>query len=153
MRSRLIAAFIAVALLAALASAWVANLVVPFYPSLGKLLRPALISHLFGFYGPGTGRQLPGLNAPGPGTALAVALAASGLLLATITGLAFAAARTPAPVTRCRANAATAICRVLCSSPGSAGSGRSVTGPENGERRRRGVPLDRAVRDRDAKYR
>ena len=93
MRTRLIAAFVVVALLAALASAWVANLVVPFYPSLGKLLRPALISHLFGFYVPGTRRQLPGLNAPGPGTALAIALAASGLLLAAITGLAFAAAR------------------------------------------------------------
>jgi two-component system sensor histidine kinase MtrB len=93
-RTRLIAAFIVVALLAALASAWVANLVVPFYPSLGKVLRPALISHLFGFYVPGTGhRQLPGLNAPGPGTALVIALVASALLLAAITGLAFAAAR------------------------------------------------------------
>lgn len=99
MRARLIAAFIVVALLAALASAWVTNLIVPFYPSLGRLIRPALISDLLGSYVPGTGLRGTGLRgpaaagAPGPGTALAFALAASGLLLATITGLAFAAAR------------------------------------------------------------
>jgi hypothetical protein len=39
-RARLIAAFIVVALLAALASAWVTNLIVPFYPSLGNLVPP-----------------------------------------------------------------------------------------------------------------
>ena len=44
MRARLIVAFIVVALLAALASAWVANLILPFYPSLGALIRPAWIS-------------------------------------------------------------------------------------------------------------
>src|SRR6266568_2277857 len=94
MRTRLIIAFIVVALLSALASAWVANLIVPFYPSLGNLIRPALISHLLGSYVPGTGRRPPwGPDAPAPATALAFVLAASGLLLATITGLAFAAAR------------------------------------------------------------
>jgi two-component system sensor histidine kinase MtrB len=93
-RARLIAAFIAVALLAALASAWVANLIVPFYPSLGNLIRPALISHLLGSHVPGIGRRPPGgWGFPTRTTALAFALAASGLLLATITGLAFAATR------------------------------------------------------------
>jgi two-component system sensor histidine kinase MtrB len=93
-RARLIAAFIAVALLAALASAWVANLIVPFYPSLGNLVRPALISHLLGSHVPGTGHRPPeGSGFPARATALAFVLAASGLLLATITGLAFAASR------------------------------------------------------------
>ena len=94
MRARLIAAFIVVALLAALASAWVVTLIVPFYPSVGNLIRPALISHLLGSHVPGTGRgPLRGPDFPARGTALAFVLGASGLLLATITGLAFAAAR------------------------------------------------------------
>jgi two-component system sensor histidine kinase MtrB len=93
-RARLIAAFVVVALLAALASAWVANLIVPFYPSLGNLVRPALISHLLGSHVPGLGRRPPdGSGFPARATALAFVLAASGLLLATITGLAFAASR------------------------------------------------------------
>jgi two-component system sensor histidine kinase MtrB len=92
-RARLIAAFIVVALLAALASAWVANLIVPFYPSLGNLVRPALISHLLGSYVPGTGRHRGGPGVPARSTAVVFVLAAAGLLLATITGLAFAAAR------------------------------------------------------------
>ena len=94
MRTRLIAAFIVVALLAALASAWVVTLIVPFYPSLGSLLRPALISHLLGSHVPGHARQPPwGPDFPAWDAALAFFLAASGLLLATITGLAFAATR------------------------------------------------------------
>jgi two-component system sensor histidine kinase MtrB len=95
-RARLIAAFIVVALLAALASAWVVTLIVPFYPSLGNLIRPALISHLLGSHVPGTGpgrRPPEGPDFPAQATALAFVLVASGLLLATITGLAFAAAR------------------------------------------------------------
>jgi two-component system, OmpR family, sensor histidine kinase MtrB len=93
-RARLIAAFIVVALLAALASAWVANLILPFYPSLGNLIRPDWISHLLGSHVPGSGRQPPGgPGAPARATALAFVLAAAGLLLATITGLAFAASR------------------------------------------------------------
>lgn len=95
MRARLIAAFIVVALLAALASAWVANLILPFYPSLGSLIRPDWISHLLNSHVPGVGRRPP----DGPGafpartTALAFVLTAAGLLLATIAGLAFAASR------------------------------------------------------------
>jgi two-component system sensor histidine kinase MtrB len=93
-RARLIGAFIVVALLAALASAWVANLILPFYPSLGSLIRPALISHLLGSHVPGTARRPPdGLGFPARAAALTFVLVAAALLLATITGLAFAAAR------------------------------------------------------------
>lgn len=94
MRTRLIISFIVVALLAALASAWVANLILPFYPSLGNLIRPDWISHLLNSHVPGAGRRPPGgPAAPARATALAFVLAAAGLLLATITGLAFAASR------------------------------------------------------------
>ncbi len=94
MRTRLIISFIVVALLAALASAWVANLILPYFPSLGNLIRPALVSHLLGSHVPGTRRPPPGRpDPPARATAAAFVLAASGLLLATITGLAFAASR------------------------------------------------------------
>jgi two-component system, OmpR family, sensor histidine kinase MtrB len=94
MRTRLIISFIVVALLAALASAWVANLILPYYPSLGNLIRPALISHLLNSHVPGVGLRLPGgPDAPARATALVFVLAAAGLLLATITGLALAASR------------------------------------------------------------
>jgi two-component system sensor histidine kinase MtrB len=94
MRTRLIIAFIVVALLAALASAWVANLILPFFPSLSHLIRPAWISHLLHSHVPASGRRLPGgPDAPTRPTALAFVLGAAGLLLATITGLAFAASR------------------------------------------------------------
>ena len=94
MRTRLIISFIVVALLAGLASAWVANLILPYFPSLGSLIRPAVISHLLGSHVPGTRRPPPGRpDPPARGTAVAFVLAAGGLLLATITGLAFAASR------------------------------------------------------------
>src|SRR6266566_1847575 len=94
MRTRLIISFIVVALLAALASAWVANLILPYYPSLGNLIRPAWISQLLNSHVPGVGRLPPGApGAPARATALVFVLAAAGLLLATITGLAFAASR------------------------------------------------------------
>lgn len=94
MRTRLIISFIVVALLAALASAWVANLILPFYPSLGNLIRPAWVSHLLNSHVPGAGRRPAGPpGAPARATAFAFVLAAAGLLLATITGLAFAASR------------------------------------------------------------
>jgi two-component system sensor histidine kinase MtrB len=93
-RARLIAAFIVVALLAALASAWVVTLILPFYPSLGNLIRPAWISHLLNSHVPGLGPRSPGMpDAPARDAALAFVLGAAGLLLATITGLAFAASR------------------------------------------------------------
>jgi two-component system, OmpR family, sensor histidine kinase MtrB len=94
MRTRLIISFIVVALLAGLASAWVANLILPYFPSLGDLIRPALISHLLGSHVPGTRRPPPGRpDPPARATAVAFVLVAGGLLLATITGLAFAASR------------------------------------------------------------
>jgi two-component system sensor histidine kinase MtrB len=94
MRTRLIISFIVVALLAGLASAWVANLILPYFPSLGDLIRPALISHLLGSHVPGTRRPPPGRpDPPARGTAVLFVLVAGGLLLATITGLAFAASR------------------------------------------------------------
>jgi two-component system, OmpR family, sensor histidine kinase MtrB len=93
MRTRLIISFIVVALLAGLASAWVANLIIPFFPSVGNLIRPALISRLLGSHVPGVGRRPPGTHAPTWATAVAFVLTTGGLLLATITGLAFAASR------------------------------------------------------------
>jgi two-component system, OmpR family, sensor histidine kinase MtrB len=82
------AAFIVVALLAALATAWVINLIVPFYPWLAKLLiNPVPVQHLFYSHKPGQ------MYAPAPPAALAFCLAVTGILLAAITGLAFAASR------------------------------------------------------------
>ncbi len=82
MRTRLIIAFIVVALLAALAAAWLANLILPYYPWL--VVMPAPIRHLL--YDKAT---------HGPGTAAVIlfCLAAAVLLLAAIVGLAFAASR------------------------------------------------------------
>src|ERR1700691_140722 len=97
MRTRLIISFIVVALLAALASAWVASLILPYYPSLGNLIRPAWISQLLNSHVPRIGQRhppgVPDARAPARTAALALVLAAAGLLLATITGLAFAASR------------------------------------------------------------
>ena len=88
MRARLIVAFIVVALLAALATAWVFNLIVPFYPSLSRLLiNPVPVQHLFYSRKPGH------MYAPAPSGALAFCLIMSGVLLAVIGGLAFAASR------------------------------------------------------------
>jgi two-component system sensor histidine kinase MtrB len=95
-RIRLIVAFIVVALLTAIATAWVINLVVPWYPWLGNLVPPAprLLSHLL--Y---TGslkydrRHSSHGGVPPPPGALAFCLIAGGVLLAAIAGLAFAASR------------------------------------------------------------
>jgi two-component system sensor histidine kinase MtrB len=87
-RTRLIVAFIVVALLAALASEWVINLIVPFYPSLARLLvNPVPVQHLF------YSRRHGHMYAPAPPAALAFCLTTGGLLLAVIIGLAFAASR------------------------------------------------------------
>jgi len=88
MRTRLIVAFIVVALLAALATAWVLNLIAPFYPWLANLLiNPVPVQHLFYTHKPGR------MYAPAPPAALAFCLTTAGLLLAAIVGLAFAASR------------------------------------------------------------
>ena len=96
MRARLIVAFIVVALLAALATAWVSDLIVPWYPWLGHLLSaPQPLVHLLYSRTPPKLRHkgYPPVNAPTPPAALAFCLTAGGLLLAAITGLAFAASR------------------------------------------------------------
>ena len=96
MRIRLIVAFIVVALLTAVATDWVVNQVVPWYPWLGNLVPPIprLLSHLL--Y---TGSlkyhhgHLRHSGVPPPPGALAFCLIAGGALLAAIAGLAFAASR------------------------------------------------------------
>jgi two-component system, OmpR family, sensor histidine kinase MtrB len=95
-RIRLIVAFIVVALLTVVATAWVVNQVVPWYPWLGNLVPPIPrpLSHLL--Y---TGslkyhhRHRSPSGAPPPPGALAFCLIAGGVLLAAIAGLAFAASR------------------------------------------------------------
>jgi two-component system sensor histidine kinase MtrB len=95
-RIRLIVAFIVVALLTAVATAWVIDQVVPWYPWLGNLVPPIprLLSHLL--Y---TGslkyhhRHRSPSGVPPPPGALAFCLIAGGVLLAAIAGLAFAASR------------------------------------------------------------
>jgi two-component system sensor histidine kinase MtrB len=97
-RLRLIVAFIVVALLAALASQWVIDLVIPTYPSLHVVVDPPQwVLHLFG------ARNPPGIfnnrNGPGfgrevnPFFAIIFCLTAALVLLAIITGLAFLASR------------------------------------------------------------
>ena len=96
MRIRLIVAFIVVALLTAVATAWVVDQVVPWYPWLGNLVPPIprLLSHLLYTgslkYRHGHPRHSGGPPPPG---ALAFCLIAGGVLLAAIVGLAFAASR------------------------------------------------------------
>ena len=88
MRWRLIVAFIVVALLAALASQWVVNLLIPVFPSLHVLVDPPRWLNLL-FY-----NRHPGQGPPQMRLFLAVVLGLAALfLLAVITGLAFAASR------------------------------------------------------------
>ena len=90
MRTRLIVAFIAVALLAALASAWLTSVVIPYFPSLhGLFTAPKPLLEVF----------IPVLHHP-DGMFHPRSLAATGfflapvaLLLVVITGLAFAASQ------------------------------------------------------------
>ena len=93
MRIRLIVAFIVVALLTVVATAWVWNLIVPWYPWLGNLVPapPRLLQHLL-YTGSLTGHKPHRGVATSPG-ALAFCLIAGAVLLAAITGLAFAASR------------------------------------------------------------
>src|SRR6516164_7000386 len=91
MRTRLIVAFIVVALLAALAAVWFNNLIVPFYgwPSWlpGWVTSPTPLIHMLYKHHRGT------MPHPGPVGVIVFCLAAIGLLLALITGVAVAASR------------------------------------------------------------
>jgi len=91
MRTRLIVAFVVVALLAALAAVWFSNLIVPFYgwPSWipGWVTSPVPVIHLLYKHHRGT------MPHPGPVGVIVFCLAAIGLLLALITGVAVAASR------------------------------------------------------------
>jgi two-component system, OmpR family, sensor histidine kinase MtrB len=100
MRTRLIVAFIVVVVLAAIPEAWLISLVFHWYPSLAKLaVMPAPLGDLLA----APALPPPGLRAfshpvrtSGPPDPFAVAvfcLVAGGLVLAVITGLAFAASR------------------------------------------------------------
>ena len=92
MRRRLIVAFIVVALLGALASQWVIKLVLLVFPSLHVLVDPprwALQWAQSLFFNP----NHPGGMLPAPFLAVVFSLTAALLLLAVITGLAFAASR------------------------------------------------------------
>jgi two-component system, OmpR family, sensor histidine kinase MtrB len=96
MRTRLIVAFIVVALLTAVAAAWVINLIVPWYPWLGHLIAtPRWLVHLLysGQGPPKPRRGVPPIHVPTPPVALAFCLTMGGVLLAVIAGLAFAASR------------------------------------------------------------
>jgi two-component system, OmpR family, sensor histidine kinase MtrB len=90
-RTRLIVAFIVVALVAAVLAAWLTSVVVPFFPSLRVLPLPKPFLELLirGLHNPGSGVLNPGQLA-----ALALFLLVPAVLLLTvITGLAFAASR------------------------------------------------------------
>jgi two-component system sensor histidine kinase MtrB len=91
-RARLIVAFIVVALLAALLAVWLTSVILPFFPSLHVLTlpsKPLLASLISALHHPGGGILHPRQLA-----ALALFLLAPAvLLLAVITGLAFAASR------------------------------------------------------------
>ena len=92
MRTRLIVAFIVVALLAALLAAWLTSVILPFFPSLRGLTpvpKPLLISLIRALHNPGGGMLNPGQL----GALALFVLAPAVLLLAVIAGLAFAASR------------------------------------------------------------
>jgi two-component system, OmpR family, sensor histidine kinase MtrB len=90
-RLRLIVAFIVVALLAALASQWVINLVLPAFPSLHVLVNPPkwALHLVYEQSHPGSGMH----RQARPLLITAFCLAAALFLLAVITGLSFAASR------------------------------------------------------------
>jgi len=89
-RRRLIVAFIVVALLAAVASAWLTTVIDPFFPALhGLILAPKPLLILLVRFAHHPGRMLR----PAPLAALAFFLAPAVLLLTAIIGLAFAASR------------------------------------------------------------
>jgi two-component system sensor histidine kinase MtrB len=91
-RTRLIVAFIVVALLAALLAAWLTSVILPFFPSLRGLTpvpKPLLISLIRALHNPGGGM----LNPAQLGALALFVVAPAVILLAVITGLALAASR------------------------------------------------------------
>jgi len=89
-RTRLIVAFIVVALLAALASVWLTSVILPFFPSLRSLVpapKPLVFPLTEALHHPG------GMLQPRQLGAVAFFVAPAVLLLAVIIGLAFAASR------------------------------------------------------------
>ena len=95
-RASLIIAFIGVALLSALASAWFINLILPWYhfPSWLHyvITGPTPLAHLLYTSGPHI-RGQPLTKFPAPPAALAFFLTATAVLLAVISGVVFAASR------------------------------------------------------------
>jgi two-component system, OmpR family, sensor histidine kinase MtrB len=96
-RTRLIVAFIAVVMLAAIPEAWLISLILRWYPSLAKLAAiPGPIDRLLVIHRPGLPAFSGRLGTFGRPDSLAIAvffLVTGVLLLAVITGLAFAASR------------------------------------------------------------
>jgi two-component system, OmpR family, sensor histidine kinase MtrB len=112
MRTRLIIAFIVVALLSALASAWFVNLILPWYhlPSwlAGVINGPSVLTRLLFTSGPHI-RGLPVSKYPAPPAALAFCLAAAVVLLAVITGVVYVSSRRVLLPVRRLAHAAAAM--------------------------------------------
>jgi len=97
-RTRLIVACVVVVVLAAIPEAWLISLILRWYPSLAKLTAmPGWINDLLVTPHPPRNHQLPNLGAqpshPEPVAIAVFCLVTGGLLLAVITGLAFAASR------------------------------------------------------------
>ena len=96
MRTRLIIAFIVVALLSALASAWFINLILPYYhlPAWlsDPIAAPRLLMRLLYTQGPHV-RGHAVMEYPAPSAALAFCLTAAVVLLAAIAGVVYAASR------------------------------------------------------------
>jgi len=99
MRTRLIIAFIVVALLSALASAWFINLILPYYYSSlpgwlsGVISGPRQLMHLLYTQSPRVPGHAPMMRYPAPATVITFFLSAAAVLLAAIAGMAFAASR------------------------------------------------------------
>jgi len=99
MRTRLIIAFIVVALLSALASAWFINLILPYYYSSlpawlsGVISGPRQLMHLLYTQSPRVPGHAPMMRYPAPATVVTFFLSAAAVLLAAIAGMAFAASR------------------------------------------------------------
>ena len=99
MRTRLIIAFIMVALLSALASAWFINLILPYYYSSlpawlsGVISGPRQLMHLLYTQSPRVPGHAPMMRYPAPATVVTFFLSAAAVLLAAIAGMAFAASR------------------------------------------------------------